>query len=447
MILACDADPGFKSSTPRWLHPLLGRPLIRWAIELAQAAGCEPVVVVVTARHREVLAHALQGLAQVVVTTSASFARSVGAGLQVMGPGVDEVLLLHGDMPLGVLEQIQALRALRRRCQAAVAMLLSPVLAESGVEAVERDGEQVTAVTKLRQGEPRAVDSDAGLWLAQRSVLTRLATARSSRSPLGQVLASSTPQRVCGYAVPVSHALHVEDRMSLAFASRLLRARINQQHMLAGVGFEDPTSTLVEPEVVLEPDVQLGANVQLLGRTRVQRGARVDSSSVVIDSSIAASAHIRSFCHLEGATVREAAIVGPYARLRPLADIGEGAHIGNFVEVKKTVVEAGAKANHLAYLGDARVGRKANIGAGTITCNYDGVGKNHTDIGAGVFVGSNATLVAPIKLEDGAYVAAGSTLSQDVPADALAFGRARQENKPGVAAKLRARMQARAKKK
>jgi bifunctional UDP-N-acetylglucosamine pyrophosphorylase/glucosamine-1-phosphate N-acetyltransferase len=215
-------------------------------------------------------------------------------------------------------------------------------------------------------------------------------------------------------------------------------------HMLAGVALEDPASTLIEPTVALGRDVIIGANVQLRGRCLIEDDARIDANTVVIDSLIERGAHVKSFSHLEGARVGRGALIGPFARLRPQADIGANAHIGNFVEVKKSVVEAGAKANHLAYLGDARVGSKANIGAGTICCNYDGSGKHPTDIGAGVFIGSNSTLVAPISVGDGAYVAAGSTLTRDVPADALAIGRARQENKERVAARLRARIRARA---
>jgi bifunctional UDP-N-acetylglucosamine pyrophosphorylase/glucosamine-1-phosphate N-acetyltransferase len=159
--------------------------------------------------------------------------------------------------------------------------------------------------------------------------------------------------------------------------------------------------------------------------------------------SVKRGAEIRAFCHIEGAEVGEGAIVGPFARLRPGAVLEESVHIGNFVEVKAARLEKGAKANHLAYVGDARVGAGTNIGAGTITCNYDGENKHNTDIGAGVFVGSNSTLVAPLTIADGAYVAAGSTITENIEKDALAIGRARQVAKPGMAEKIRARNKAR----
>jgi bifunctional UDP-N-acetylglucosamine pyrophosphorylase/glucosamine-1-phosphate N-acetyltransferase len=446
LVLASDDDSAFKSQTPRWLHPLLGRPLLGWPIALARQAGCADIVVVAQARAQEALAAALGAQARVVAVAGASPIAALRCGLAALDRSVDEVLILRGDQPLLERAQVQALRALRRRRRAGAALLLRPVHGEVGVEAVQRAGDRVQAVQTLRRREERAVEEDTGLWLLGRALLERLLRARGSKSLLGQALALRPAPVVTGQLVPASQALQVEDRLNMALASRLLRAGIIHDHMAAGVGFEDPTSTLVEPDVVLGADAWIGSHVQLLGRSAIASGARVEACCVVVDSQIAGGAVVRPFCHLEGATVRAGAIVGPYARLRPQADIGEGAHIGNFVEVKKTTVEPGAKANHLAYLGDARVGRKANIGAGTITCNYDGVGKNFTDIGQGVFVGSNSTLVAPIRLEDGVYVAAGSTLTADVPADALAFGRARQENKPGLAAKLRARMQARAKK-
>ena len=175
--------------------------------------------------------------------------------------------------------------------------------------------------------------------------------------------------------------------------------------------------TVIAPDVVIEPNVVFGPGV------RVETGAR-----------------IRAFSHLEGARVGEGATVGPYARLRPGADLGREVHVGNFVEIKNGKIEDGAKVNHLTYIGDARVGAKANIGAGTITCNYDGFGKYMTDIGAGAFIGSNSSLVAPIKIGDGAFVGSGSVVTHDVPADALAVARGRQMTREGWAAVFRDRM-------
>ncbi len=212
----------------------------------------------------------------------------------------------------------------------------------------------------------------------------------------------------------------INDRAQLAEAERLFQSRRRAEAMADG-------ATLVAPDTVFfSHDTKLGRDVVI--EPNVVFGPGV---------SVADNVTIRAFSHIEGATIAAGATVGPFARLRPGAKIGAGAHIGNFVEIKAADVEEGAKINHLTYIGDARVGAKTNVGAGTITCNYDGVSKYVTDIGKNAFIGSNSALVAPVKIGDGAYVASGSVITEDVPADALAFGRARQVNKPGRAAAKR----------
>jgi bifunctional UDP-N-acetylglucosamine pyrophosphorylase/glucosamine-1-phosphate N-acetyltransferase len=213
----------------------------------------------------------------------------------------------------------------------------------------------------------------------------------------------------------------INTKAQLAEAEAALQQRLRAAALEAGV-------TMMAPETVyLAADTRLGADVTIEPYVVFGPGVAVDDGAV-----------IRSFSRLEGAHVGPGAIVGPFARLRPGARIGAGAHIGNFVEIKEAVIEAGAKANHLAYIGDARVGEGANIGAGTITCNYDGKDKHHTDIGKGAFIGSNSALVAPVRIGDHAYVGSGSVITEDVPAGALALGRARQVVKEGWAALLRA---------
>ncbi len=440
LVFAHDTDAGFASTRPRYLHPLLGQALVAHVVQACQQAGYQTVIAICQPETAEALQQLLGNTTGVVSCRGSSRAAAVRAGLAALPSGVDELLLVPGDQPLLSAHTLRDLARAKRRKP--LALLTGRAEAEVGVAALQRDGRgRLQAVKTLREPAAEAVEVDAGVWLIDRTLAAELFAGRGSGGLKGALQAAG---HAGTQAAGPSELLWVRDRLDLVLATRLLRARINQALMLAGVGLEDPTSTLIEPGVVVEADASLGANVQLRGQTRVAAGAQIEANVVVIDCTIEAGAQIRSFSHLEGAVVRAGAIVGPFARLRPLAEIGEGAHIGNFVEVKKTTVEAGAKANHLAYLGDARIGSKANIGAGTITCNYDGVAKHPTDIGAGVFVGSNSTLVAPIKLEDGAYVAAGSTLTKDVPADALAFGRARQNNKPKLAAKLRTRMKNRA---
>jgi bifunctional UDP-N-acetylglucosamine pyrophosphorylase/glucosamine-1-phosphate N-acetyltransferase len=224
---------------------------------------------------------------------------------------------------------------------------------------------------------------------------------------------------------PEEELLGIDSREALAGAEALMQRRLRARAM-------DEGATLVAPETIyLAADTKLGRDVTVHPHVVFAGGV-----------TVGAGTEIRSFSHLEGVQVGENAMVGPFARLRPGTRIGAGAHIGNFVELKNTSLGAGAKANHLAYVGDASVGAKANIGAGTITCNYDGIAKHRTEIGAGAFTGSNSTLVAPVRLGAGAYVTAGSVITEDVEADAMAFGRARQVAKPGRAKVFRTKRKA-----
>ncbi len=222
--------------------------------------------------------------------------------------------------------------------------------------------------------------------------------------------------------------LGVNSRAQLASAEAAFQSRKRAELMDAGVGFAAPETVYLSADTVIESDVVIGPYVVIGPCVTIRKGAE-----------------IRAFSHLEGAEIGVGAIVGPFARLRPGTVLEKDVHVGNFVEVKNARLEDGAKVNHLSYVGDARVGAETNIGAGTITCNFDGAEKHFTDIGANVFIGSDATLVAPVKIGDGAYVAAGSTITEDVEADALAIGRGRQVAKPGRAKTLRAKLKAKGK--
>ena len=226
-------------------------------------------------------------------------------------------------------------------------------------------------------------------------------------------------------------------RINLADVDRIFRARKAAELMEAGVTIYLPETVVIDPEVSAGEDTVIESCVQLLGKTRIGARCTIQTGSVLRDTRLDDEVIIGAHSTLDSSRVGNKAHVGPFARLRPGADIRAGAHIGNFVEVKNSVVHEGAKAGHLTYLGDASVGREANIGAGTITCNYDGVAKYETTIGNRVFIGSDSALVAPVRIGDGAYVAAGSTITENVPADALGVARGRQTNKPGWAAARR----------
>ncbi len=207
--------------------------------------------------------------------------------------------------------------------------------------------------------------------------------------------------------------------------------------MAAGVTIRRPETCVIDAEVEIAPDTLIEPFVQLLGRTRIGSGCRIRSFTVIENCALGNNVLIRQSCVLEESIVADGAQIGPFAHLRSGSEIGENAHVGNFVETKKARLGRGAKANHLTYLGDAEIGEGANIGAGTITCNYDGVNKHPTRIGKGAFVGSDTTLVAPVNVGDGAYIGAGSCITKDVPADALAVARGRQLTKKGWAAARR----------
>jgi bifunctional UDP-N-acetylglucosamine pyrophosphorylase/glucosamine-1-phosphate N-acetyltransferase len=249
-------------------------------------------------------------------------------------------------------------------------------------------------------------------------------------------------KRGAAVAVRGNHELllGVNDRFQLATAEELLFRQIAERHARQGATIRGDAR--IDDTVVVEPDATIEPGVRLRGKTAIRRGAVIDVGSVVTDSEIGEQALIKPYSVITESTVGHAAQIGPFAHLRPGSVIDEEAHIGNFVETKKTRVRRGAKANHLAYLGDGDVGERANVGAGTIFCNYDGFSKHQTVIGEGAFIGSDSQLVAPITIGKNAYVATGTTVTQDVPDEALAIGRARQDNKLGYAPRLKARLAA-----
>jgi bifunctional UDP-N-acetylglucosamine pyrophosphorylase/glucosamine-1-phosphate N-acetyltransferase len=239
-----------------------------------------------------------------------------------------------------------------------------------------------------------------------------------------------------------SQLLGINTRVELAAADRILRERKNTVLMLAGVTIEKPETVIVDPDVGIGNDTIIEASARILGTSRIGSDCRIGACSVISNSEIADSVEIHPFTHIESARVETGASVGPFGRLRPNAHVEGGAHVGNFVELKNTRLGAGSSASHLAYLGDSEIGEHVNIGAGTITCNYDGVKKHRTAIGKNSFIGSNSTLVAPIEIGESAYIAAGSVITDPVPSETLALGRSRQVVKEGWVAKRKARLKA-----
>jgi bifunctional UDP-N-acetylglucosamine pyrophosphorylase/glucosamine-1-phosphate N-acetyltransferase len=438
VILAAGQGTRMKSPKPKVLHPVGGKPMLDWVIDAAEAAGAERIVVVVGRDAAEVEAHVAARLGPghtAVQDPPLGTGHAVLAARDALAGFDGEVLVACGDGPALSTDEIETLFGLLRQgADQAVMGFETPEPAAYG-RMIMGEGDHVLRVIEARD----ATAAELAVTACNAAVFAAPA------KPLFDWLARVTPQnakheyyltdivRIANEAgadvraafAPKEAFMGVNSMAELAQAEAAFQAKKRRELMDAGV-------SMTAPETVF-----------LSADTKVAAGATIEPFVVFAPGvEVAAGAVIRSFSHLEGCIVREGALVGPYARLRPGADIGPEAHIGNFVEVKKVKVGKGAKANHLAYLGDGSVGAGANIGAGTIFCNYDGFDKYDTHVGEGAFIGSNSALVAPVTIGDGAYTGSGSVITKDVAPNALGLGRARQEEKPGWATAFRSRKMA-----
>jgi bifunctional UDP-N-acetylglucosamine pyrophosphorylase/glucosamine-1-phosphate N-acetyltransferase len=438
IILAAGEGTRMLSARPKVLHELAGRPMIRHLVEALRPL--EPAAtVVVLGRGMEAVAEAVAPAKTVIQDPPRGTGDAVRAGLEALPlDSIRDVLVLYGDTPLLRSQTLGDLLAARRLIpEAAVAaagmrpadpgpygrlVLSGGGILERIVEAKDADDEE--RAIGLCNGGIMAIDARhlAGLvaWIGNDNAKREFY--------LTDIVALARAEGlVCRAAeLPAEELIGVNTRVELAAAEALLQRRLRAQAMENG-------ATLIAPETVfLSADTRLGRDV--IVEPHVFFGPGV---------TVADNARICAFSYMTEATIGEGARVGPFARLRPGAVLDADVHVGNFVEVKASRLHAGAKANHLSYLGDSEIGAGTNIGAGTITCNYDGYNKHRTTIGENVFVGTGTALVAPVSIGDGAYVATGSVITSDVPADALSIARARQVDKPGRAAELRERLRGR----
>jgi bifunctional UDP-N-acetylglucosamine pyrophosphorylase/glucosamine-1-phosphate N-acetyltransferase len=424
------AGPG---ATPKVLAPLLGRPLCAFPVELALGIPADQVVVVIGHEGERVEA-ALRGLFPsgnlgfAVQGSQLGTADAVLAARSHLGNAGGRILILSGDVPLLSAKTIAGLLSVR----AGLAFVTMQLEDPTGYGRVVRNADGIPSrIVEEKDCTPEQrelTEVNAGLYLADAALLWEALGAVGKGNAQGEyyltdiVALAASRGRARAVAGDAQELRGINDRAELAEAERRLRDRVNRAHMLAGVTMVDPATTYVELPVRIEQDVRIDPGCVITGNTK-----------------IAAGAHIRAYSVIEDSTIGPGSIVGPFAHLRPGSVLGHNVHIGNFVETKNTTLDDGAKANHLTYLGDAVVGARANIGAGTITCNYDGTTKNRTLIGEGAFIGSDSQLVAPVRVGAGAYVGAGTTVSEDVPPDSLALSRAPQIVKPGWALKRRER--------
>ena len=432
VVLAAGEGTRMRSSLPKALNAVAGRTLIAHVLTAARSAGCDEIAVVVGPGH-EAVAAAAQSVAPGAVIFEQrerlGTAHAVLAAREAIAHGARDLLVMFADTPLVRSETLARLRAALDDGATVAVLGFTPADA-TGYGRLVTNGSELVAIREDRDAgaEERKIRlCNAGLMaLAGKHALALLERIDNGNAKgeyyLTDAVAIARDMGLKAVAIETGEddVRGINTKAQLAEAEAVAQQRLRAAALEAGV-------TMVAPETVfLSADTRFGKDVTI--EPNVVFGAGV---------TVADGALIRSFSHLEGAHVGKGARVGPFARLRPGAELGEDVHIGNFVEVKAATIAAGAKANHLAYIGDATVGEGANVGAGTITCNYDGVAKHRTEIGKGAFIGSNSALVAPVTIGDGAYVGSGSVVTKNVPADALAIARGEQTVKEGWAKRLR----------
>ncbi len=433
IVLAAGLGTRMLSSRPKVLHELCGKPMLGYVLEVATAVtGTRPLVVYSppTAAIREVFAETAEFALQAEPRGTAD---ALTAALRALPSDVAEVLVLYGDVPLMEADLLTTLLEEHRATGAALSLVSVVTLDPTGLGRLVRDAtgdlERIVEARDADDDELEIDEINAGIyaldvaWLRRRIAdlgpsattgelyLTELvALARADRRPVATVEVGDD-----------GTLLGINDRAQLAEATYRLRERINERHLLAGVTMLDPSTAYVDAEVSLAVDVTLEPNVVLRGRTSIGQGTTIGSGSQLIDTTVGRDCRIWASV-LESSEVEDEVSIGPFAHLRPGSSIGRGAKLGNYAEVKNSRLEAGVQQHHMSYLGDAHVGARTNIGAGTITANYDGHRKSRTTIGEGAFIGVDTMLIAPVEVGDGARTGAGAVVNRDVPAGKLAVG-------------------------
>jgi bifunctional UDP-N-acetylglucosamine pyrophosphorylase/glucosamine-1-phosphate N-acetyltransferase len=450
VVLAAGKGTRMKSRRPKVLHPLAGLPLIGHAVRTAKSLAPASITLVL-GHGAEAVQHALSSIDGLTFVTQEPQLGTGHALLQaepVLAGRTGTVVLLSGDVPLLRAESVERLVAHHVSHGAAATVLTTRVDDPFGYGRIVRTDGRIARIVEHRDAtldEQRIREVNSGIYAfdlpplfdALRAVATGnsqgeyylpdLVSIYRARGRAVETVALEDPTEVQG----------VNSQAELAALAAAVRRRLVEALMTSGVTCLDPATTYVDVDVRVAADTVLHPNVYLEGRTVIGAGCEIHAGTRVVDCTVEDGVVIRNHCVLQSSRISSGAVLGPFAHIRPDSDVGAGAHVGNFVELKKTTLGPGSKANHLAYLGDATVGSGVNVGAGTITCNYDGTHKHRTVIEDGAFIGSDSQLVAPVRVGRGAYVAAGSSITSDVPDGALGIARARQVNKDGWAASRR----------
>jgi bifunctional UDP-N-acetylglucosamine pyrophosphorylase/glucosamine-1-phosphate N-acetyltransferase len=451
VVLAAGQGKRMHSSLPKVLHPLAGRPLLAHVLEAARSLKPRRIVVVHGYGGEEVRA-AFPGddLDWALQAEQLGTGHAVRQALPHLAADA-EILILYGDVPL---VRAETLKRLLDTAQKGVAVLTAEVANPTGYGRIVRAaGGRVQRIVEQKDATPAEAairEVNAGFFALRAAHLASWLGKLTNENAQKEYYLTDIVTLAGAEDVPV-FAVKVEDRwevagvnskQDLAGLERVVQHRQAARLLDAGVTLADPARIDVRGSLECGRDVFIDVNCVFEGRVVLGDQVRVGPNCVVRNTSVGARTEVRAYSHLDDAEIGERCLVGPYARLRPGASLADEVHIGNFVEVKATKIGARTKASHLTYLGDADIGSETNIGAGTITCNYDGYNKHRTRIGSRAFIGSDTALVAPVTVGDGAIIAAGSVITEDVPADALALARGRQENKPGRAVTMRQKLQA-----
>jgi bifunctional UDP-N-acetylglucosamine pyrophosphorylase / glucosamine-1-phosphate N-acetyltransferase len=445
VILAAGKGTRMKSAVPKVLHAAAGSPMIEYV--LAAATPLEAATTTLVIGHgaetvRQTLANRCH-LRFVVQEPQLGTAHAVQQTEPLLAGAPGTLVLLSGDVPLLSASTLRRLVETHRRTRAAATLITAAFDDPTGYGRIVRGADgailRVVEHRDATEEERRIPEINAGIYAFDIAplfpALSGIATANAQGEYYLPDLVGIYRREGLGVSTVTADSADeirgINSRKELAAVSRILWLQRNDALMASGITLEDPDTTYIGPEVEIGSDTVIHPNVHIEGKTRIGTRVEIHANVRIVDSTIDEGAVIFNFCVMNNARIASGARVGPFAHLRPEADVRENAHVGNFVELKKTVLGAGSKANHLAYLGDATIGERVNIGAGTITCNYDGVHKHQTIIEDGVFIGSDSQLVAPVRVGKEAYVAAGSSITEDVPAGALGIARGVQVNKMG----------------
>jgi bifunctional UDP-N-acetylglucosamine pyrophosphorylase/glucosamine-1-phosphate N-acetyltransferase len=443
-----------KSGVPKVLHRVAGRPMIDYVLDAA--ASLDPASMVVVVGHEAAMVQstlsARPGVSFALQEPQLGTGHALLQAESLLKGLSGTVVLLSGDVPLLRAATLRTLLAAHESAGAAATVLTARVARPDGYGRIVREQNRLVRIVEHRDAteEERRIDEiNTGIYAFDLEPLFPSLRAIGSANAQGEYY---LPDLV---AIYVSRGLRVEavqtgdihevqginSRSELAQASAEVRRQRCEALMAAGVTIVDPATAYIDEGVTIGSDTVLYPNVYLEGRTSIGQGCEIHAGSRIVDSVIGDRVVVNNYCVITSSRIDDGAIVGPFARLRPDSHVMNDAHVGNFVELKKTTLGPGSKANHLAYLGDSTIGARVNVGAGTITCNYDGQKKHPTVIEDGAFIGSDTQLIAPVKVGRDAYVAAGSSVTEDVPEGALAIARGRQVNKEGWAAKKKAQKQ------